>query len=215
MYKKLSSTILLLMMSWLIVACQETAEKYELGDVLLEEDFSAADSWETFGEDDVSLQVSDGAYRITTSDGGYIWGLNELEHSDVVIEVTTTQVSTHDNNAYGVMCRANTENNGDGYYFLISGDGYYSIAMGEGESVNPIVRWTEHSAVNEGTATNKLRAVCVGDYLALYVNDELVTEIEDTTFTNGYTGLAAAAFAEGDADITFDDLTIWSATMAN
>jgi hypothetical protein len=121
------------------------------------------------------------------------------------------------------MCRADPSNNGDGYYFLVSGDGFYSVRKGEAESVNPLVDWTSHSSINTGPASNTIRAVCIGSYLALYVNDRFVVETEDSTYGSGYAGLSVAAFAddsagnvaEANADIAFDNLTIWAASLSN
>lgn len=205
----LVSTVLLL------VGCGGASNKYETGEVLLTESFNEAAAWETYVSDTVDFQVTDGVYRVQTEDGGYIWGLNETEHSDVVIEVTSTQESSHDNNAYGVMCRSDTSNNGDGYYFLISGDGYYSISKGEGEDVNQLVDWKSSSAINKGQASNTIRAVCIENYLAMYVNDKFLADVEDSDYTTGFAGFAATAFDGGNTDISFDNLTITAASLAN
>ena len=211
-------TALLLVLFVLVAAgCDsEPAEQYTLGTVLLNEPFTQVDAWEQYADANTAtnLQIADGAYQVQTGNQGYIWGLNEQEHDDVVMEVTTNQFSTHLNNAYGLMCRANTSNNGDGYYFLISGDGYYSIARGEGENITPLVEWQESSAINQGQASNKLRAVCVADYLALYVNDQFLAETNDSAYSSGYAGFAAAAFEEGNVDIGFDNLTVWQASLS-
>jgi hypothetical protein len=215
--KKVNLLIALTMLALAASGCGgEPAEQYSLGPVLLNEAFTQVDAWEQYADADTgtNLQIADGAYQVQTGDQGYIWGLNEREHDDVVMEVTTNQFSTHLNNAYGLMCRADTSNNGDGYYFLISGDGYYSIARGEGEDITPLVEWQESSAINEGQASNKLRAVCVGDYLALYVNDQFLAETTDAAYRSGYAGFAAAAFEEGNVDVDFDNLTVWEASLS-
>lgn len=203
----------LMLVGLMLVGCGAAAETYSTGDVLLTEDFSDVKAWEFYESSDgvTKLEVSDGAYTLDTGDEGYIWGLNEQVHQDVVMEVTTNQLSSFENNAYGVMCRADVSNNGDGYYFMISGDGFYSIARGEGEDVNPIVDWETSSAINEGTSTNKIRAVCLGDELSFYVNDRLVASVTDTMFDTGYAGFVGTAFDGGTMLVTFDDLTIWQA----
>lgn len=206
-----------------VTACGGASRNYVLGETLLQEEFSEANAWENFTADDVALQVSDGVYQAQTGPGGYTWGLNQTEHTDVVIEVQADQTSAYENNGYGIMCRAETDNNGDGYYFLISGDGFYSIRKGEADNVNPLVDWAAHSAINTGQASNTIRAVCVGNYLALYVNDRFLAEIEDSTYSSGYAGLSVAAFTDESAasvgpvkaDITFDNLTIWAASLSN
>lgn len=215
MNRNKSVLAVLMTMILLLVACSSPSKEYEAGELLLNETFSEANAWENFVSGDSDLQVSDGVYRVQTGDGGYIWGLNEKQHSDVVIDVTATQTSSHANNAYGVICRSDTSNNGDGYYFLISGDGYYSISKGEGEDVNELVEWTSSSAINEGQASNEIRAVCLGNYLALYVNDQFLAEIEDGDYSSGFADFSATAFEGGNTDISFDNLTITAASLSN
>ncbi len=215
MNRKISGLIILVAMVLLLAACGGPSQEYETGEVLLTESFDEAAAWETYIQDEDAFQVVDGAYRTQTGDGGYIWGLNEVEHDDVVMEVTATQLSSHENNAYGVMCRSDTSNNGDGYYFLISGDGYYAISKGEGDNVTELVEWATSSAINQGQATNTIRAVCIDDYLALYVNGKFVADTTDGDYASGYAGFAAAAFDGGNTDISFDNLTITAASLSN
>ncbi|WP_420629741.1 hypothetical protein [Candidatus Leptofilum sp.] len=214
MNRKISVFVLFIMTIFLLAACGGPSQEYQTNDVLLTESFNDANAWETFVSGDVDLQVDDGEYRVQAGGGGYIWGLNDEEHNDVVIEATSEQLSSYENNAYGVMCRADVSNNGDGYYFLISGDGYYSISKGEGDDVNPLVEWTRSSTINDGQAENTILAVCIGNYLALYVNGDFVAEVEDSDYRSGYAGFAAAAFEDGNVDVTFDDLTISSASLS-
>lgn len=215
MFRKMSAWVIWIVLVGLLAACGGPSQEVALGDELLSESFGEESAWETYLDDGIALQVVDGAYRVQTGDDGYIWGLNEAPHDDVVIEVTSDQLSTYENNAYGVMCRADTSNNGDGYYFLISGDGYYTISKGEGEDVTQLVEWTANSAINTGQESNTIRAVCIGNYLAMFVNDKFLAEIEDSAYTSGYAGFAATAFEGGDTDITFDNLTITAASISN
>ncbi len=215
MKRIMNASVVFLTMILLLGACGGPSQEYETGDVLLTESFDEAAAWETYVADGVDFQVVDGVYRVQTGDEGYIWGLNDAEHDNVVIEVTANQASSFENNAYGIMCRADTSNNGDGYYFLISGDGYYAISKGEGDDVNDIVEWTTSSAINQGQASNTIRAVCIDNYLALYVNGKFVTDTEDSDYASGYAGFAATAFDGGSTDITFDNLTITAASLSN
>ncbi len=206
----------LIILSLILIGCGGPSAKYTTGDVLLSEDFNNVKAWEYYVDETEGhyLEVADGVYRIRTGDNGYVWGLNDQNHTDVVIEVTAKQLTEHENNAYGIMCRADTSNNGDGYYFMVSGDGFFTIAKGEGDNVNPVVDWESNSAVNTGAAANTLRAVCIGDYLAMYVNDKFVADAHDATYSSGYAGFAATAFEGGDITVTFDNLTISEGTLA-
>ncbi len=192
----------------------EASESVVVGETLLQEDFSSDDAWEFYqDEQGARLQVTNGAYRMQLDSSGYIWGVNETVHSDVVITVDATHHSADEGNGYGVMCRADTTNNGDGYYFIVASDGFYSISLGTGDTVDPIVEWDTSSAIRRGAATNRIQAVCVGNYFALYVNDQFVAEVYDNTFSRGFAGFSVAVFGDTPVDASFDNLTISAATL--
>ena len=107
---------------------------------------------------------------------------------------------------YGVMCRA--QDNGDGYYLLISGDGNYSILLGNGDSYDPLVDWQESSAIHTGNAANHLRAVCNGSSFDLYVNGQHLASTQDDTFSSGDLALTATSYESDGTEIHFDNLTV-------
>lgn len=190
--------------------------RYEIGELLLEEDFSRPFAWETYADPvlQVDLRVEDGSYRVQARDGGFMWGLNATVHTDVLIEVEVEQFSTYADNAFGVMCRADPDADGDGYYFFISGDGHYTLRRGRGDEVLPLIQWTPSSVIVQGQARNRIRVICIQDYLALYVNDRFVAEARDRLYSSGVTGLTAAIPEGGDVEVRFDDLLIFSARLA-
>ena len=182
--------------------------------VLLQDDFSDPNSgWEVGEYEDGSVGYGDGYYFVTaTRDDGAMWGVAYQDFTDMVIEVDATQVEApaNDNNAYGVKCRVQVEEGtgGDGYAMMISGDGYYSIQEITGGSYESLVDWTTSPVINQGDATNRIRAVCVGDRLALYVNGELLAETTDDTYTSGDISLMAATLEPEATEIHFDNLVV-------
>jgi len=183
--------------------------------LLLSVPFDDQTQWETYNGKDNDLKIADGVYHTSLTGNIATFGRSYKSQTDTVMQVKATQVSEESNNAYGVMCRTNTNGNGDGYYFLISGDGSYTISLVKG-SVKTLVKWTESKAINKGQDENELTVVCVKNYLAMYVNDVLVAETTDDTFTKGDQGLSISGFAD-DANIAvdFDDVRIWSASLAS
>lgn len=176
----------------------------------LVESFDSLDAWETYSSPrGVELGVENGIYRAYAASPGYVWGLNAQEHTDVVAEVEVTPLTPFSDIGAGVMCRADTSNNGDGYYFMINANGYYSILVGEGDSIDPLIDWQPSTAVHAGIDRNVIRAVCLDNQLAMYVNDELVASVEDNTYTSGFAGLAVAAGNNG-VDMSFDNMTLYS-----
>jgi len=175
------------------------------------ETFTHKNDWEVYSSPNgVDLGIENGVYRISSMNQGYVWGLNQQQHSNVVLEVDVTPMSPDTtSNAFGIMCRADESDNGNGYYFMIKGDGYYSINIGQGNNIKPLVEWKASDAIHIGIDKNSIMAVCLDDSLALYVNDKLLIETHDNTYKSGYAGLAVAASSNTGSDVTFDNLATY------
>jgi hypothetical protein len=181
------------------------------GDVLLREGFGDPDSgWTVLEFEAGSVGYGDGYYFAeTTEDGGMVWGTASWNYADVALEVDVTQVEgpADDNNGFGVMCRVQQDNGG--YLLRISGDGYAAIHRIAGGEFEALVDWEMSPAINQGDALNRLRVVCDGPTLALFVNDELVAEATDESYVEGDIALAATTFEEGQrTEIHFDNLVV-------
>ncbi len=193
----------------------ETEPELTLGELLLSEDFASDTAWETFTSDFAFVAVANEQLQIMVRDETTTWSIGTDTFANSITTVEATQLSEEDNNDYGVMCRANTDGGGEGYYFLISGDGFASIQLfdeGEGDYI-VLQDWTITPAIEQGTNTNRISAVCHDTYLALFVNDELVLEAEDDTFAGGTVGLSATIYEpETTMKAAFDNLEVFATT---
>jgi hypothetical protein len=97
---------------------------------------------------------------------------------------------------------------GDGYLFLIQGTGSYAIMRARGRNVVPLVNWTTSDQINVGPGRNHLRAICAGNYLAFYINDQFMADTTDDTYASGQVGLVASAANRLGLRVEFDDLSI-------
>ncbi|MGJ3239596.1 MAG: hypothetical protein ACFE0Q_12880 [Anaerolineae bacterium] len=180
--------------------------------LLLNVDFSDEDDWEFYEDDTRSVRVDDGMYIAEVEGNSVIWGQNTDVLDDVLIGVQVTHVGESEDNGYGVMCRANVENNLEGYHFWISDRGEVAILLYDRteETYEYLVDWVETDAVIPGE-TNILQAVCVDEYLALYVNGQFIIETVDVTYETGVAGLVLRNFDNSeDARAEFDDLYVWT-----
>jgi hypothetical protein len=187
---------------------------YILGETILEESFRTENVWETF---DLGAGFRAGVvnetFQMENDESGFLWALNDQLHDDAVMEVTAEWLSGPKLNGYGLMCRADTSNNGDGYYFMIGNDGTAAIMKGKDDNINRLVEWARSRSIR-ANQPNQIRAVCIGDYLALYINGALFAETRDSEYTSGYAGFSVVSYEEEGIPVVvaFDDLTIWAAT---
>lgn len=182
-------------------------------ELLAEDDFKSGEQWRRYGDgEDFFLGVRAGRYHIDFRGRRYVWSQRDGDFADIVIEAEAAQVSDYDHNAYGLACRLDPGNRGRGYFFLIGSDGYASIRWSDGRSLEPIVSAAPSHHIMRGAATNRLRAVCVEDYLALWVNGEFVADARDQRAARGAVGFAGVMNYEGKRlSVEFDDLRIWRA----
>ncbi|MDX2161366.1 MAG: hypothetical protein SF162_08595 [bacterium] len=185
------------------------------GETLARYPFDDVSTWEFYNDSErgIFFGITDGEYRARIVNEALIWTLNGQAHTDVIMQVDTLQFSTDEQNGYGLICRASANQDGDGYYFLVSGDGNFTIRRGVSGVVEPIIPWTRSAAVAGGQNPNRLRVVCVGDYLALYINGQFVAEARDSRYQRGYAGITAVVPGDRSVEVTFDDLTIWDGSL--
>lgn len=219
-------TFLLIATALLVVACGSPSAEHSEDDIAVAEDvltiaFEDPTTFETgqHNEGASSLAIEEGVYTIshTAQNTSYIWGQGGDDvAANVQIEATASATGEPTNNLYGVMCRV--DEGGAGYAFLVSNDGFGAIARTDGRSLTFLFDWHENSAINE-SGDNTLRAICIDDYLALYVNDEFIGDASDDRFVEaGQIGLLAGIFvteagASGNVEATFDDLTVAEASL--
>lgn len=186
--------------------------------LLFSDDFSdTASGWYTNGDpSNVGLYAGDGyVLQVSAADGGAgtVWAMPGRLYSDVRLEVTARKQNGSDNNFYGLMCRiSNTGPSASFYAFLVSSDGYYVVAKRVAEKELQGVgqdKLLPTSLINQGEASNKITAICSGQRLALYVNDELVFETTDDDLTSGQVGVIAGSY-EDSSSIIFDDFAVYT-----
>ena len=193
-------------------------------DMVYSDHFDAPGGWRTYdGGAALSMAVEAGSYRIRLATRQYVWTqlsdtlADDFDNDDfdnVVIEAAVAQLSDFDHNAYGIACRLDPANSGRGYFFLIGGDGYYSIRWGNGRSLDAIVSAKPTGIIKRGASANRMKAICVEDYLALWINGQFVAEARDSRAKAGAVGLAAVMnYAGKHMEVAFDELKIWRSTL--
>ena len=208
----------------ILAACGGDAPAQEVtqGEELFTVGFDAPGTWEegAYPADAPTsmLTIEEGRYQIDHRAGGsssFTWGAGGEDYQDVLVEVNTEQLSTEDDNLYGVACRLaeNSDGSQNGYALLISGDGHYGIATIKNDTLNFLLEWHQSDAIQQGQATNTIRAVCVENYLAIYANGEFLGDVTDNTYLRpGQVGLVAGVTRDSAVRITFDDLAGYSAS---
>jgi hypothetical protein len=179
--------------------------------VLFHDDFSDTSSgWDSVRNGDGMTDYDANTYRIVVSQPNTdYWGNPGQDYEDVRVEVDAAKNDGSDNNDFGIICRY--QDKSSFYAFLVSSDGFYAIAKVVGGEYNllGLDGMLPSDAIQQGQATNHVRADCVGTTLTLHVNGQQVYSVEDDTYASGDVGLIAGTFDEPGTDIRFDDFVVY------
>lgn len=180
--------------------------------ILYQDDFSDTNSgWPVTSDASKSASyTADGRYQLTALEAQQdIWAHPGQSFGDVSLEVDAAKVEGSDNNNFGLLCRF--VDDGNFYFFWISSDGYQVIGKYQGGQATFLSteKMQASSAIQQGAASNHLRADCVGSNLTLYVNGTQVASASDTSFANGDVGVMIGTFDEPNVAIAFDNFVAY------
>ncbi len=152
---------------------------------------------------------ADGVYQLSVSQANLdLWATPGLELADVSLEVDAIKTGGDRDNRFGLVCRM--VDPAHYYVFLISSDGYYGIGKIQANQARLLgsEAMLPSEKIPRGSAYLHLRADCVQDRLALYVNGEKISEVRDSEYPRGDVGLTAGAYTPAGTQILFDNFRV-------
>jgi hypothetical protein len=154
--------------------------------VIFEDDFSDPNSGWLVGSDaSEDCKYQDGSYRMLVKKAGHLsWSRNmEVgQLDDFVFEVDARwppEATAFYLDMYGIVFR---EQDNENYYDFLIFSGYGKYAVGKtvnGGAWSPLKAWTDSPYIQKGTAANRLKVVCQGPEISVYVNGNLLTTVTD------------------------------------
>jgi hypothetical protein len=180
--------------------------------VLYRDDFSPESTglWLIEGDELGSTAIDDERLTIEVQTPNTIQftKLQEPEFSDFELEIDATLIDGAPNSTFGILFRI--QDTGEFYRFELMNNGHYMIESYGGNDVwtRFIDDWTYSEAIQLGQNPNRLKIVANGPNMSFYVNEELLQEVIDTAYVNGYIGLDAGTFGAELTVASFDNLIL-------
>jgi hypothetical protein len=178
--------------------------------VLFQDSFEDEDSGWSLGEtsDEAIFYDNGQLHFLAKTPGRIVWSSHpELEAmDDFNLEVDVTQVSGSDDNQFGVIFQYQDIDNWCA--FLISGDGYFKLRRRyQGEDFD-FTQWTPVASIRQGRRTNHLQLEVRRSRISVFINNELIAIVPNSTFQRGGISLSAGAPNEPDVHVAFDNLRV-------
>ena len=202
----------LLLFGLFLVACG--SDTVSLGDEVIYEDSFVA------GEMGDWLIEGDGVGKTAVIDEQLVIELNQPNvmqfstlsapaFTDFVAEVDVRQLQGDLQSSFGILFRM--QSSGQFYRFEITGNGQFMLERrNEDDTWTRFVDdWTDSAAINQGIgATNRLKVEAVERNISVYVNDILLAQASDNSYTNGTIGLDAGTFTLPGLQVAFDNFQV-------
>jgi predicted small secreted protein len=206
---------ILLILAAVLSACSNKTAGQDGRNILFADDFSKSNSgWTQSKNNSGVIEYVNNYYHMAVNKPATLLLANPGKsfQGDVSIEVDARKIGGSDDNYIGVLCHYQ---NPDNYYVLmLTSDGYSGIARrkdGQDTLISPGLKFLKMDGIKKGSATNHIRADCIGEALTLYANGKQVSLAYDKSLTGGDTGLAVrSGRLEGGVDIRFNNFSVAS-----
>jgi hypothetical protein len=207
----------LLIAATLLTGCQvlnslqPVATAAPSGTVLFHDDFTQnSNRWGTPNSKagEVSFLYQGLDIKVNQADS-MIWTVSGEKYTDTKIDIDAVLLSGPTDDAYGAICRF--VDNEHFYGFLVTHDGYYGIfKMQDGKlslaNAEGGLKFSE--AIRQGGVVNHLQAICQGSTLSLLVNGQVLSAVDDSSYSTGQIGLISGAYATPGVEVFFDNLLV-------
>lgn len=184
--------------------------------ILFADDFSSP-GWPEQTVSNGEIGYADGEYRTFAKAGvnRAVAGGPGENFVDFDLEISVRVIESTFDGAYLLLFRYQSNEAGDQYYCVTVSPsrGSYRLCKGTGGVWPPQTLATgESEAIQAGTASNRLRIVADGSTIRLYVNDQFLHQVVDSSFATG-TLLVGAWNYSGDHPLTiyWDNVVVYRA----
>ena len=191
---------------------QPINESTTSGTLLFSDDFTSnTNAWGTSGKNigEIIFEYEGLDIKVNTPNS-LLWTVTADQFRDTQIEVDGVLLGGPNDDTFGVICRY--QDNEHFYGFLLSHDGYYGIFKMDGGNMllaDSQAGLKYSDAIRQGGVVNHIQAVCQGETLRLTVNGTLLSEVQDSSYTQGQMGLIVGTYEIAGTEVFFDNLQIY------
>lgn len=180
-----------------------------LGSPALLDNFRSSDNWSLYEDEHVSFRIRENELRMVAfnANGRDGWMLSWPDPADFYLELTAQPEDCQGLDRYGLIFRSDAN---DGYLLGLSCDGRYSLRSWDGEEFNALIDWTALPAISSGSGQAlRLGVMAAGDQITLYINGQMIDEVQDDLFSDGGVGVFIGADETEDFRVAVIEFALW------
>lgn len=178
-----------------------------IGSIIVEDDFSDEDVWDTAASDNGSATLGRNRLTLTAQPGYYLSSMRrELPLTDFYAEITARPSLCRGEDTYGLIARGV---GGFFYRFLLTCDGQVRA-----ERISGGTKLTIYEPVPSGDAPGapgevRIGLWAVGSEMRLFLNGRFQFSVTEGTFPTGALGVFVRSEGETPVTVVFSDLAVY------
>ena len=167
-------------------------------------------AWQMTSDKDVTFSYTRGALDVKVVKQNWMgWSLYSDKLTDFLLEADTAVVDGPKDAGYGLLFHFVDASNF--YAFRINGQGMYSLWTLAGGEWKALAKWTDSAAIDTTDgAVNRLGVLVEGSQITLFVNGQVVDQVQDGTFPSGQIALVSGVYDTTGLDVEFDNVQLWN-----
>lgn len=131
---------------------------------------------------------------------------NDLDLSDVVVQVDVYRVGDVVENEMGLICRFQDTDN---YYsFSFGNDDYVTIYKNVGGTWTAL--FNEFVDTDLSAEYHRITVSCIGTELSIYIDEQLMAMVNDSEFASGDVGIITGSYEELPVILEFDNFIVYT-----
>ncbi len=165
--------------------------------------------WNDHTYSDGGCQFLGGAYQASgTQPGARHYCIANASKDDYSNFIYQIQMRIIEGNCGGLLFRM--ANSSDNYYTVeVCRDGTYAMLVYLNDKPT-ILQHRESSAINTGANQNNvLKVIANGSSLTLYINNQTVVNVSDSTYRHGHIGVFAHAYNNFPTEVAYSNAKVW------
>ena len=176
---------------------------------LYAENFNLLGSWEVFDTDRARGTWRQATYVLTLRDTDQIrWVFNGPRAGDFYFEGSAAVGACKAGDQYGLIVRADTD--ASFYAFGVACGGRFRLLRSLNGVYEEVLPWQGSPLLARlAGSTQRLGVRAVGSRFGLYINSQLLGQVEDAELTGGRFGIYAGSYLTPELQVTFDDLVAY------
>ena len=187
----------------------------DLGDPTWIDEFENSNHWTLFDDECFKTDINGGFYSQTTKrvPAGACWEVTWPRIQDFYLEtVARVPGSCEERDRYGIYFRGLDTKRGYLFGLTCNGEYWLSFWNSKTSTRDTLIDYTEDDKINTGSGfVNKIGIQTTGDRISLYVNDSLLAEVYDNTYTQkGLIGIFIGSQVTESFTVKYDYLAYWA-----